>query len=104
MVSLSISDFNSIVLLLVNCKDSRTADVFFCFVLQDVENKQYSNSSVYSSPRVLVVTTLILTLLLTICVSAVIYLAVWQQNTSSDNTSPEFVRHGTLQSYDQEGI
>lgn len=59
-----------------------------------------SSGSRWSSiSRILVVTTLVLVLLLTVAVSAVIYLAVGQQ--SSGIAQPEFVRHGILQSYDE---
>ena len=64
---------------------------------QDIESKTTSSSS---PSRLLVGTTLVLSLLLTITVSAVIYLSVWQHNTVSllKDSTPDYVRHGTLQS------
>ena len=74
--------------------------------LQDeklLEAKYAGKNRSTSQLRFLVATTLILTLLLAASVLAVIYLSVWQQKLSpaADYTSPEFVRNGTLQSYDQ---
>ena len=64
---------------------------------QDIESKTTSSSS---PSRLLVGTTLVLSLLLTITVSAVIYLSMCQHNTVTQrmNATPEYVRHGTLQS------
>ena len=65
------------------------------------------NSSRKSS-RLLVGTTLVLSLLLTITVSAVIYLSMCQHNTVTQrmNATPEYmyVRHGTLQSDNSNGV
>ena len=74
--------------------------------LQDeklMEAKYAGKNRSTSQSQFLVATTLILTLLLAASVLAVIYLSVWQQKLSpaADYTSPELVRNGTLQSYDQ---